>query len=214
VPPPLHAVCRDPEPSGDDVSGQMIQYRSVLLWVCVAAAGCAHHRATDASIETPAQPWFCQADATGTGWQCDHDGVVNRIARRPQQPRAVEARTAAESSPPHEAAVSPNPPVGSSDTPPDGFVVQLLAMSSKQALESLAAELQVPGMSAARIERDGRLFYVLLLGVYPDRAAAEGASAARPDALQGYKPWIRRFSSLQEAIQRGNVLAASLGVAE
>jgi len=197
----------------------MIFCRWLLVWVGAAAAGCAHDGAMHAPVADAAAPppWFCQTDAMGTGWQCGHDGQVDRIVRiqphQPQPPHAVETRAAPAPAQP-AAAPAPKPRGDASGLPPDGFVVQLLAMSSKRAIESLAAELQVPGLSAARIERDGQLFYVLLFGVYPDRDAAESASAARPEALRRFEPWIRRFGSLQDAIQRADALAASLGVAE
>ena len=95
------------------------------------------------------------------------------------------------------------------DVPPDYYVVQLLAMQSKEALEEFAARKELHGMSAARVERDGRLFYVLLLGVYSDRQRAEAASANLPVELAGFAPWVRRADSLQRAMARGDELAGT-----
>ena len=54
-------------------------------------------------------------------------------------------------------------------------------------------------MTAARVEKEGELFYVLILGVYESETIARDASAELPDALVGTQPWIRKLGSLQTA---------------
>ncbi len=95
------------------------------------------------------------------------------------------------------------------DVPPDYYVVQLVALASKEALEEYAARKGLHGMSAARVERDGKLFYVLLLGIFRDRQDADAAAANLPPELEDFDPWVRRVGSLQEAIRRGDALAGT-----
>ncbi|MFW6093189.1 MAG: SPOR domain-containing protein [Pseudomonadota bacterium] len=99
--------------------------------------------------------------------------------------------------------------VSIAELPGEFYAVQLLAMSSREALESYVAQRQLDHVSAARVERDGRLYYTLLLGVYETEELARRAAAERPAALAGTTPWIRSVSSLQSAMTRGDALARS-----
>ena len=95
-----------------------------------------------------------------------------------------------------------------SDLPADLFVVQLLAMDTPEGLTSFLDASELNDLTGARVEKDGELFYVLILGVYESEAIARDASAELPDALAGTQPWIRKLSSLQTAMIRANDLVS------
>ena len=103
--------------------------------------------------------------------------------------------------PPHIAlAYRPTQAVAILDLPDDFFAVQLVAVSSKEALETYANTHQLSGMSAARVYANGQLYFVLLLGVYETRERAEQAIASLQGPLAELEPWIRSVGSLQDAM--------------
>lgn len=136
----------------------------------------------------------------------------------PAEPAAVAAAVAAAG-----AAASPSPladapryqqlayqpaqPVSLMDMPATFYAVQLTALSSAAELERSFAELDIQGLTAAEVERDGRRYYVLLLGIYEDFASAATASTDLPAPLDQFEPWIRRLGTLQSAMLRANKLA-------
>ena len=87
------------------------------------------------------------------------------------------------------------------------YAVQLLAMADTAQLQEFIARHQLDGTLTARVERDGELYYVLLLGVYDTLERARQASLDLPPPLETSEPWIRPIASLQRAIVRGNALA-------
>ena len=93
------------------------------------------------------------------------------------------------------------------DLPADHYAVQLLAMASAAQLQNFIAKHQLPSTITARVERNGGLYYVLLLGVYDTLEGARQASLDLPAPLDTSEPWIRPLGSLQNAIARGNALA-------
>lgn len=106
-------------------------------------------------------------------------------------------------------AYQPGQPVSLLELPANYYVVQLTAMRSAAELEAFFRELQLEGLSAAQIERDGDLFYVLLLGVYENFATAERAATDLPSPLDQFDPWIRRLGTLQAAMLRAESRAES-----
>ena len=96
------------------------------------------------------------------------------------------------------------------DLPAEYFAVQLLASSSKENLERFASSAKIDGLAAARIASSGRLLYILMLGIYPDRDSAERAAAAVPERIRGeVVPWVRSLGSLQSAMLAGDELAGT-----
>ncbi len=104
-------------------------------------------------------------------------------------------------------AYRPSKPVSLLDLPKDLVAVQLLAVSSKRALEDYAKTHKLRGVSAARVAEGGKLRYVLLLGIYENRDLALEATNDMPPPLNELNVWIRPLASLQEAIVGGDELA-------
>ena len=183
--------------------------------------------------------WFCGTGDENGEWACVRDqelrvGATPPVAapRSEAAPAGTEGRAApvdARNAPRNDtssaaAAARRQPlptaprrapaarrdgPVPLTEVPPDYYVLQLLALGSKEALEEYAARKAFRGLSAARVERGGALFYVLLFGMYRDRQSADAAAANLPPELAEFKPWVRRVESLQEAIRRGDALAGT-----
>jgi septal ring-binding cell division protein DamX len=108
-----------------------------------------------------------------------------------------------------QLAYMPDEAVQLIDLPADFYAVQILAMTSRQALEDYADEHDLPSMAAARVARNGELYYVLLLGVYRDKPTAEEAAAQLPERIMSQNPWVRSMKSLQEAIANADRLASA-----
>ena len=170
--------------------------------------------------------WFCGEGDDNGEWTCVRDQELRPPAAPPpaaaspaapapaatpaaRAPTAAPRRAPAVSRPDREPAYRPDGPVPLTEAPPHYYAVQLVALGSKESLEAYAARKALRGLFAARVERGGRLFYVLLLGVFPTRAAADEAAANLPAALSEFDPWVRRVESLQEAIRRGDALAGT-----
>lgn len=130
---------------------------------------------------------------------------------------APAPRRRAESSSSHDSdlpayrhlAYRPDREVAFTDLPDEFYAVQLMALASPEAVERFVADTGVPGLAAARVERDGRLLYVLLLGIYRNRPDAVRAAESSPAGLDQLTPWIRPLHTLKEAMLRADELAAS-----
>ena len=86
--------------------------------------------------------------------------------------------------------------------PANFYALQLLAMSSQEALDGFATEQGLRDTISTRVARDGNVFYVLLAGIYEDQDAAERALASLPPAVQALPPWIRPLGLLQRAMRQ------------
>ena len=95
------------------------------------------------------------------------------------------------------------------ELPAGYWTVQALALSSKEALEAFAQKHQLQGMTAARIAQDGKLLYILLLGVYETRERAERAIESVPPPFADLSLWIRPLGTLQAAMTDANNLSGS-----
>ncbi|MBV1907073.1 MAG: hypothetical protein KUG75_13440 [Pseudomonadales bacterium] len=96
-----------------------------------------------------------------------------------------------------------------SELPPEFYVVQIISVSRKEDLETYFVEHNLNDLAAARVERDEKIFYVLLLGIYETYDKAKMASENMPSQLKHEKPWIRRLGSLQKAMIRADDLVGS-----
>jgi hypothetical protein len=97
------------------------------------------------------------------------------------------------------------------------YTVQLMTMSSRERMEAYMAEHAVGDLPIAPLERDGEVYYALLLGIYDTFAEAEQAMTQLPPGLSDKTPWVRSLGSVQTAMRRveaaaneGQELAAAL----
>ncbi len=104
-------------------------------------------------------------------------------------------------------AYQPEKAVRMLDVPGEYWAVQLMALSSKESLESFAKNRNIRGMSAARIAIDDKLFYILLLGIYESRTVAEEVTVGLPPPFD--KPWVRSVASLQAGMRKANELTGA-----
>ena len=144
--------------------------------------------AAEAEIEAPTPGQTSSASAPATT-AADIDPATTTVTP-PQEPAYVRL------------AYRPERPVSLLDLPPDFYAVQVVALSSADELERFFDRLGVDDLTAAEVEVDGELRYVLLLGIYETFAAAEQAAADPPAALASYYPWVRRLEGLQAAMLR------------
>ncbi len=118
---------------------------------------------------------------------------------------APSPRQSSERAPKHvRLAYKPDKPVNIIELPPDLYAVQIVAMSSRDALEDFVSDNRLRGMSAARVANDGQVFYVLLLGIYETAAIANEAIEDIPPPMDKLSPWVRRLGSLQHAMIRAD----------
>lgn len=78
---------------------------------------------------------------------------------------------------------------------PNAFVVQVVASSTMKQLTDFARKHQLSDEWIAETTVNGKIWHVLLLGVYADRAEAEQALQTVKDL--DTRPWIRTVGSLQ-----------------
>lgn len=99
-----------------------------------------------------------------------------------------------------EMVYTPEPePVMAGDIvsqPASYFAVQVCASSSMDKLLKFANRHQLPDQWTAKVNVNGKTWYVLLLGIYPTRAEASAALADVRGQLDT-RPWIRSVGSLQ-----------------
>ncbi|TNF36910.1 MAG: hypothetical protein EP315_03560 [Gammaproteobacteria bacterium] len=83
--------------------------------------------------------------------------------------------------------------------PANYFAVQVCASSSMDKLLKFASRYQLPDQWTAKVNVNGKDWYVLLLGIYPTRAEASAALSEVRGQLDT-RPWIRSVGSLQAAM--------------
>ena len=199
----------------------------------VVLAGCANTTSTADSraewlVDDRAKDddWFCEPAEDG-GWDCvqDPQRVANPSPVRLPKPLFTTAAV----SPPQPGATLPSPveapprdssaiplyqqlsfqperPTALADLPGTFYVIQLIALSTREDLEQYIADNDLPVMSGAVVEKDGELFYALLAGIYADRETAERATRSLPEELSAHGPWVRSMESLQAAMVRAEQL--------
>jgi septal ring-binding cell division protein DamX len=183
--------------------------------------------------------WFCQLSPSGEGWHCVQDPklakqpVPQRLPEPAAPPEAApEPLPLPEPEPPPQRREEPPAPLEQTDTarpeyvrlayqPPEAvpltqlprefYAAQVLAMSTREALEAFVQRHGIEGASAARVERDGEIYYVLLLGIYETAEIARRAVTDLPRPFHDIEPWIRPLGALQSAMARADALAGSAG---
>ena len=195
----------------------------------LALAGCANTTSTADSraewlVDERARDddWFCEPAEDG-GWDCvqDPERVANPRPLRlpkplftdpgPSSPEPGQTHALPTEAPPQissnlplyqQLSFQPEGPTALTDLPETFYVIQLIAMSTREDLEQFIVDNRLPVMSGAVVEKDGERFYALLAGIYTDRETAERAVRSLPDELSAHGPWIRSMESLQAAIKR------------
>jgi len=84
-----------------------------------------------------------------------------------------------------------------------------MSLSNKSNLEAYFSKHQLMGLSAARVESNGAILYVLLLGIYENFDNAKQASENMPEQLKEINPWVRSMGSLQKAMVKADDLTGS-----
>lgn len=86
--------------------------------------------------------------------------------------------------------------------PKNYYAVQLMAVKDLRQIKEFITLHHLGDPHYGAILSKGERWYVLLLGVYPDYAAAEQAIKSLPADFPIAHPWIRPLGSLREAILR------------
>lgn len=162
----------------------------------------------------PEQPGIRSADPSFTPPSLDLSAPTEDSAEAAASAAAigkVEPGSAAGSQVPKHIALAyvPPEPTPILELPPGYFAVQLLAMQSREGVEGYIAEHGLRGMSGARVENEGKIFYVLIVGIYTTYDSALEASSDLPPPLDDVEAWIRPLGSLQEAMLRADELAGT-----
>jgi septal ring-binding cell division protein DamX len=115
--------------------------------------------------------------------------------------------------PPETAPPQPTPPaaapIGPADNgikgrdwidsqDPQHYTVQLIAVGSEAAAVRFIHNRHLEGEAAYYAQtRNGKPWYSVIYGSYPDREAARQALRRLPPALSSASPWVRRFGDIQ-----------------
>jgi len=88
---------------------------------------------------------------------------------------------------------------------PENFTVQILGAHNEDLILNYILDNQLLEQYAGQLryfkrQRGQSLWYELLLGSYSTLAEANAQQKALPDALQNWKPWIRRYRSVHQVI--------------
>ncbi len=127
------------------------------------------------------------------------------------EPAPVAAAAAVDPNAPdfQRLAFVPDQPTSLLDLPGEFWVAQIMAVSSKEFLETYAEEHNLRGLSAARIASGDRLFFVLILGIYESKGRAEQAITNMPPPYSKYKPLLRTLASLQQAMRKADQMTGT-----
>lgn len=178
--------------------------------------------------------YYCQGGANRADWYCEEiqdsstlrqiptvetiplaaepEPVAPTVQVTPLRPTPTEvaqpppqAAAALESLPLYQSlAYVPTGETRLEDLPGHYYAVQLAAFSERYKVEEWAEKTGLDGLIGARIMANGKLFYVLILGVYETRVRAERAVESIADIPMESEPWIRSVASLRPAIRDAN----------
>ena len=85
--------------------------------------------------------------------------------------------------------------------PESSYTVQLIAMRQLDDVLTYADQVNVGRPLSSRIETEGQIWYVLLLGIYPDFETAETARTQWIGTrVLKVEPWVRKLAPLQTGI--------------
>jgi septal ring-binding cell division protein DamX len=175
--------------------------------------------------------WYCYPDATAKDWDCQQQPETNRSSRtrvtQAETPRSVHSRSMQSMIPPVAeipvSAPTPPPPMPDMESssrpksaesslqedagyllkqPGDSFAVQLIALESLDQVLDYVKQLNSDTPRVARILTNDKLWYVAVLGIYPDKILANQA-IKQWSQTSGVSeiPWVRQVDSLQAAMR-------------
>lgn len=84
------------------------------------------------------------------------------------------------------------------------FTVQLLGASSRSNVEAFVQRNSASPLYWFETQNQGRPWYVVILGNYPTRAAAQSASTGLSGELGRLQPWVRSMGAVQNDVQSSN----------
>ena len=189
---------------------------TAIIWLTsMLLFGCANDAVIDPQAPSSESP-------TATRPSVENIPVPTQTSKSPSQPRQHPTSTAQQAgidlynytrhALPDYARLALRP-VADDDfltLPPHYYAVQLFALSSPDRVEAYVKRTGLASVSAARIENNGKLLYVLLLGVYETRELALKAIASLPSQIDKQAVWVRPLGELQQAVARANDLADNL----
>ncbi|MGX5914885.1 AAA family ATPase [Aliidiomarina sp. Khilg15.8] len=126
---------------------------------------------------------------------------------------ADNAEPESEPEPEPEVIVPPNPWLARYDNArlwqadPTQSVLQIAAYSSQERITPLVADFPDEQTLIYHTLRDGRDWYVILIGPFADADAARAHLAQSPPALQNLQPWVKSMQAVQREL--APVLAAN-----
>ena len=88
---------------------------------------------------------------------------------------------------------------------PDHYALQLMGVTDEARMIHFIAKYDL-GETAGyyRTNRNGKDWFVLIYGDYPDADTAQGAKEFLPDDLKMPSPWVRSLKSIQSAIHQSS----------
>ncbi|MCW8909915.1 MAG: SPOR domain-containing protein [Gammaproteobacteria bacterium] len=150
---------------------------------------------TPATEEAPA-PWVTEPEATAAS------ASVEDMARpEPMMEEVVPMEAAAVNATEMTAEPAMSAAGDIMSQPAEYFTVQVCASSGMDKLMAFAKSNDLPDQWTAQTNVNGKVWYVLMLGVYPTRAEADAAMSFISDKNLSTQPWIRTVGSVQAAAQ-------------
>lgn len=96
-----------------------------------------------------------------------------------------------------EIALSPADWVGQQN--PKHYTLQLASSTRLSKIEKYYTQYRLTGQAGIyHYRRDGRDWYALVYGAYPNAGAAKAAIGNLPEELRKWSPWVRRFGDIQK----------------
>ena len=138
--------------------------------------------------------WYCYGVSRNEPWDCSQQENADKIV-------AVSPQDGSGSSPSSELPVPADNFLDAFSD--DAFVVQLIALQSKDEINAFASDHDLEKPRFIRVRNQDSLWYVLILDVFNDRASADAAADAWESAHNpSSKPWVRSVASLKAAATR------------
>jgi DamX protein len=86
--------------------------------------------------------------------------------------------------------------------PVDAFTLQLLTVSTHERAVAFVNGQEYPEQFAVyRLQRDGRLLFVVVYGLFDSRDEAQSVAVNLPESISKISPWARPLGQIQDAIR-------------